>query len=156
EEGYILVSAYEDDAFLRLCRAIRNDKLARLYKTHDVRVRPESQREIYAALEAWARDKTKEEVARILDRAGVITQPVWNAKEVASQPHWRERGSIFWMDDPTYGDLLAQGPAYRMSETPPRVKWSMKPVGADNEQIYGKLCGLTKAELERLEAEENI
>ena len=156
EEGYILISAYEDEAFLRLCRAIRNDKLARRHKTHDVRVRPDSQREIYAALEAWAQDKTKEQVARILDRAGVITQPVWNAKEVASQPHWRERGSIFWMDDPTYGELLAQGPAYRMSETPPRVKWSLKPVGADNEHIYGKLCGLAKDELERLEADEII
>ncbi len=156
EEGYILISAYEDDAFARLCRAIRNDKLARLYKSHDVRVRPENQREIYAALEAWAADKTKEQVARILDRAGVISQPVWNAKEVASQPHWQERGSISWLDDPTYGDLLAQGPAYRMSETPPRVKWALKPVGADNEVIYGKLCGLTKDEIARLEADEII
>ncbi|KRT65228.1 MAG: L-carnitine dehydratase/bile acid-inducible protein F, partial [Candidatus Rokubacteria bacterium CSP1-6] len=115
-----------------------------------------SQREIYAALEAWAKDKTKEQVAQILDRARIITQPVWNAKEVASHPHWRDRGSIFWLDDPTYGDLLSQGPAYKMSDTPPRVKWALKPIGADNEFIYGKLCGLSAEELKRLEAEEII
>jgi len=156
EEGYILISAYEDADFARLTKAVRQEKLARLYKSHDSRVGPESQREIYAALEAWAKDKTKEQVAQILDRARIITQPVWNAKEVASHPHWRDRGSIFWLDDPTYGDLLSQGPAYKMSDTPPRVKWALKPIGADNEFIYSKLCGLAAEELKKLEAEEII
>ena len=122
----------------------------------DARVQADSQREIYRALEAWAGDKTKEQVAQVLDRADIINQPVWNAKEVASHPHWRERGSIFWMDDPTYGDLLSQGSAFKMSETPPRVKWSLKPVGADNEAIYARLCGLSAEEIKRLEAEEVI
>ncbi len=156
EEGYILVSAYEDGDFAVLCRTIGQPQLARLYKTHEIRLRPESQKEVYAALEAWAKDKTKEQVAQILGKAGIIVQPVWNAKEVATHPHWRERGSIFWLDDPTYGDLLSQGPAYKMSDTPPRVKWAFRPVGADNEYIYGKLCGLSKAEIEKLEAEEVI
>jgi crotonobetainyl-CoA:carnitine CoA-transferase CaiB-like acyl-CoA transferase len=156
EEGYALVSAYEDADFGILCRAIGQGHLARVYKTHDIRVRPESQKEIYAALEAWASDKTKEQVARILGKAGIIVQPVWNAREVASHPHWQERGAIRWLDDPTYGDVLSQGPAYKLSDTPPRVKWSLRPVGADNEYVYGKLCGLSKAEIDKLEAEEVI
>ncbi len=52
--------------------------------------------------------------------------------------------------------VLSQGPAYKMSDTPPRVKWALRPVGADNEYIYGKLCGLSKTEIEKLEAEEVI
>jgi len=156
EEGYILISAYEDADFARLCRVIGQPQLARLYKTHDVRVRAESQREIYRALEEWAKDKTKEQVAQLLDRADIINQPVWNAKEVASHPHWRQRGSIFWMDDPYYGDVLSQGSAFKMSETPPRVKWAFKPIGADNETIYSRLCGLSAEEIKRLEAEEVI
>ena len=156
EEGYILISAYADEDFARLSKIIGQEKLARLYKSHDVRVRADSQREIYAALEAWAKDKTKEQVAQILDRSGIVNQPVWNAKEVASHPHWRQRGAISWLDDPNYGDLLSQGPAYKMSDTPPRVKWSLKPIGADNEQIYGRLCGLSAEEIKRLEAEEII
>lgn len=156
EEGYILISAYKDEDFARLCRIINRPDLAEKYRTHDERVKPESQREIYAALEEWAKDKTKEDVARIMDEADIINQPVWNAKEVAEHPHWRERGSIQWIDDPTFGDVLAQGPAYKMSETPPRVKWVFKPVGADNEYIYTKLCGFSKEELERLEREEII
>jgi crotonobetainyl-CoA:carnitine CoA-transferase CaiB-like acyl-CoA transferase len=156
EEGYILVTAYRDEDFARLCGVTGQEDLATKYRDLDSRLSPEAQKEIYAALEAWAEDKTKEDVARILDEKNINNQPVWNAKEVAEQPHWQERGSITWLDDPTYGDVLAQGPAYKMNETPPRLKTAFKPVGADNEYIYSKLCGLSKADISRLEEEEVI
>src|SRR5216684_2376602 len=79
-----------------------------------------------------------------------------NSQEVANHPHWLERGAVQWLDDPTYGDLLHQGPAYKMSETPPRLKWALKPVGADNELILGKLAGLSSEDLRRLEEQECI
>jgi crotonobetainyl-CoA:carnitine CoA-transferase CaiB-like acyl-CoA transferase len=156
EEGYLLVTAYEDADFARLCRATGLQDLAAKYPDLDARVPPDAQREIYAALEAWAADKTKEDAARVLDDNDVLNQPVWNAKEVAEHPHWRERGSIQWLDDQTFGDVLAQGPAYKLSETPPRLKSAFKPVGADNEYIYTKLAGLSRGEIERLQEEEVI
>ncbi len=112
--------------------------------------------EIYPALEKWAADKTKEQVAQILDAANIINQPVWNSKEVANQPHFQQRGAVRWLDDPTYGDLLHQGPSYHMSHTPARLKWALKPVGADNEYILGKLAGLSAEEIKRLEEQECI
>jgi hypothetical protein len=36
------------------------------------------------------------------------------------------------------------------------VKWAFKPIGADNELIYSKLCGLSAEELKRLESEEIV
>ncbi len=156
EEGYILISAYEDEDFARLCRVVGDGAMAEKYARHDDRVKAESQMEIYPWLERWAADKTKEQVAAILDEASLINQPVWNAKEVANHPHWQERGSIRWLDDPTFGDLLHQGPAYKMSATPPRTKWALRPVGADNEYILGKLAGLSPEDLRRLEQEEII
>ena len=130
--------------------------MAAKYAKHDIRVKPQSQMEIYPWLEKWAADKTKEQVAAILDKANIINQAVWNSKEVANNPHWQERGAVRWLDDPTFGDLMHQGPAYKMSHTPPRLKWALKPVGADNEYILGKLCGLSSEELRRLEEQECI
>jgi len=131
-------------------------KLAEKYAKAANRVKAQSQMEIYPVLEKWAADKTKEQVAEILDKANINNQPVWNAKEVANQPHWQQRGAVQWIDDPTFGDLLHQGPAYKMSVTPPRIKWALKPVGADNEYILGKLAGLGPDELRRLEEQETI
>jgi hypothetical protein len=36
------------------------------------------------------------------------------------------------------------------------VKWALKPVGADNESILGKLAGLTPEDIRRLEDQETI
>jgi crotonobetainyl-CoA:carnitine CoA-transferase CaiB-like acyl-CoA transferase len=130
--------------------------LATKYAKVDARVKAESQMEIYPFLEKWAADKTKEQVAQIMDAANIINQPVWNSKEVANHPHWQQRGAVRWIDDPTYGDLMHQGPAYHLSATPPRIKWSLKPVGADNEYILGKLAGLSSEEIKRLEEQECI
>jgi crotonobetainyl-CoA:carnitine CoA-transferase CaiB-like acyl-CoA transferase len=156
EEGYILISAYSDPDFARLCKAVGNAELAAKYAKHVNRVQPKAQIEIYEALEKWAADKTKEQVAAILDSANLINQPVWNSKEVANHPHFQERGSVRWLDDPTYGEMLHQGPAYKMSHTPPRTKWALKPVGADNEYVLGRLAGLSPEELKRLEDQECI
>src|SRR5271166_61754 len=156
EEGYIMISAYQDQDFARLCKAIGDSTLASKYAKADIRVKAESQMEIYPALEKWAADKTKEQVAAIMDANNIINQPVWNAKEVANHPHWNERGAVRWLDDPTYGELLHQAPAFKMSATPPRLKWALKPVGADNEYIFGKLAGLTPEDIKRLEDQECI
>ncbi|HLN92469.1 MAG TPA: CoA transferase, partial [Thermoanaerobaculia bacterium] len=120
------------------------------------RVKAENQEPIYEAIEAWAKDKTKEDVAAAMDKAGILNQPVWNAKEVSEHPHWKMRGSVQWIDDPIYGDLHHQGPAFKMSETPPRIKWALKPVGADNERVYGRLLGWSKEKLAKMEEAEVI
>jgi len=156
EEGYILLTAYSDPDFKKLCEVIGRADLAGQYATHDERVKAENQAPIYAAMEAWAGDKTKEDVATILDEAGIVNQPVFNAKEVAEHPHWKLRGAVHWVDDPIYGDVLAQGPAYKLSDTPPRVKWTMKPVGTDNENVYGRLLGWSKSKVSEMEEAEVI
>ena len=156
EEGYILISASGDEDFARLCKTVGDGNIASKYAKADARVKAEAQLEIYPFLEKWAADKTKEDVANILDKANILNQPVWNAKEVATNPHWQQRGAVRWLDDPYYGDLLHQGPGYKMSQTPPRLKWAMKHVGADNESILGKLAGLTPEDIKRLEDQECI
>jgi crotonobetainyl-CoA:carnitine CoA-transferase CaiB-like acyl-CoA transferase len=156
EEGYIMISAYEDKDFARLCKAVGESTLATKYAKADIRIKPQSQMEIYPALEKWAADKTKEQVAAVMDTNDILNQPVWNAKEVANHPHWNERGALRWLDDPTYGELLHQAPGYKMSATPPRLKWALKPVGADNERILGEVAGLSSADLKRLEEQECI
>ena len=156
EVGYILVSAHTDEDFKKLCDVIGKKDLATTYAKHDDRVKAENQTILYDALEVWAKDKTKEDVAKLLDKAGINNQPVWNAKEVSEHPHWKMRGAVQWIDDPNYGDLHHQGPAFKMSDTPPRIKWALKPVGADNEKVYGRLLGWTKAKLAQMEEAEVI
>ncbi|NOZ83724.1 MAG: CoA transferase [Epsilonproteobacteria bacterium] len=141
EEGFILISAYKDADFARLAELMNRTDLLDDYAGHSARVSPEGQKYLYGEIEKWTVDKTKEETAEILHGHGINCQPVYNSKEVAENPHWQERGAITWIDDPSFGDVLTQGAFVHMSDTPPRIKWAFKPVGADNHYIYQKLLG---------------
>ncbi len=156
EEGYILVSAHEDDDYATLCNMIGKPDLAKKFPTHKDRLQPENQFTIYAAIEEWAADKTKEEVAAICDQNNIINQPVWNSKEVSEHEHYKMRGTCEWIDDPHFGDLQIQSAGYLMSDTPPRTNWAFKPVGADNEAILAKFCGFGGSDIEKLYEEEVI
>jgi len=156
EVGFCFVSAYKDEDFKKLCGVVGNAELAKKYPTHADRVGSDAQVAIYPALEKWAADKTKEEVWKAFTGADLVSQPVWNSNEAAEQEHWHLRGSMQWLDDPTFGDVLTQGVAYRLSETPGRIKNVFKPVGADNEFVLAKLCGYGGSEIADLEKKEII
>ena len=76
------------------------------YKAHKDRVEGEAQVEIYTALEKWAADKSRSQVAKILQDAGLLAEPVRNDREVYESPHYRERGTVRWLDDPLFGDMV--------------------------------------------------
>ncbi len=151
EEGFILVSAYKDEDFARLANLMGRNDLLDKYASLDARVKPEAQKYLYPEIEKWTSDKTKEEVERTLHSHGVNCQLVVNAKEVANNPHWLKRGALVWLDDPTFGDMFSQGAFVHMSDTPPRVKWVFKPVGADNHYIYQKLLGFGNGKINEYE-----
>jgi crotonobetainyl-CoA:carnitine CoA-transferase CaiB-like acyl-CoA transferase len=143
EARYVMVSAFQDEDFRELCYVIERPDLWEKYKTHKERLKPEAQMEIYGALEQWASDKTRSEVVDILTDAGLLAMPVMNDKEVYECQHFRERGTIRWIEDPIFGDVLVHGgfSVGLLSETPRRVRWVWRPVGADNVRVYHELLG---------------
>jgi crotonobetainyl-CoA:carnitine CoA-transferase CaiB-like acyl-CoA transferase len=154
--GFCFVSAFKDEDFKKLCDLTGNAALVKKYPTHADRVGADAQAAIYPTLEKWAADKTKEEVWKAFTGIGLVAQPVWNSNETANQEHYHLRGSIQWLDDPTFGEVMTQGAAYRLSDTPARIRHVFKPVGADNEHILAKLCGFTGSQIAELEKKEII
>ncbi|WP_457590389.1 CoA transferase, partial [Geoglobus sp.] len=118
--------------------------------SHRERVKPEAQIEIYRALEEWAADKSRSEVVEILNNAGLIAVPVMSARDVYETEHFWERGTLRWVDDPIFGEVLVHGATVKMSETPPRIKWVWRPLGADNIRIYHELLGYPIPKLKEL------
>ncbi len=149
EARYVMVSAFNDEDFHELCDLIDRSDLWEKYKTHKARLKPESQAEIYNALEKWAENKNRTQAVKAITDKGLLAAPVVNDKEVYESSHYRERGSIRWVDDPLYGDVLVQSghSVGMLSETPRRVKWVHRPVGADNVKILHELLGYPMSQI---------
>jgi len=87
---------------------------------------------------------------KTLTDAGLLAMPVMNDKEVYESEHFRQRGTVRWLDDPVFGDVLIQSghSAGLLSKTPRRVNWIWRPVGADNVKIYHEMLGYPMSKIE--------
>ena len=147
---YVMVSAFQDRDFQELCNITGQKQLFDKYKAHKDRVEALAQVEVYLALEKWAAGKTRSQVVKALTDAGILAYPVMNDREVYESPHYRERGTIRWMDDPLYGDILNMSgySTGHLSKTPRKVNWIWRPVGADNVKIYRDMLGYPISKVE--------
>ncbi len=147
---YVMVSAFNDPDFQELCSVIGRKDLWDNYPRHKQRLAPEAQIEVYDALEQWAADKTRTEVSDALNNAGILAYNVKNHREVYESEHLRQRGTIRWLDDPLFGDLLTHCTYSTglMSKSPRRLKWQWRPVGADNVKIYRDMLGIPVKQVE--------
>ena len=162
QEGYTFLAAYNDEAFETLMEIIERPEMAKdpRFSSFQKRTTMENEEALQDLLEEWSLRYPVEEViqrvqAAISKKEGrgatVVTGKVSQPAEVLQEQNWWDRGLFQKVADPVYGELTVQGPAWKMSETPPRLKWLCRPVGADNEFIYLKYLGIGRSQLAALE-----
>ena len=69
---------------------------------------------------------------------------------------WAASSAEVGSDDPDLGRVRVQAPVVQMSDTPGRVEHLGRPLGADNDAVYGDLLGLAPDRLDQLRAERVI
>lgn len=159
KDSYSFVAGFSDINWTGLANIIGRPDLKERFPTTKARIGESKM--LHRELEAWSAHFTSQE---ILDRVQdyvtnkrgpgtVATARLNRPAETLAETHWWERGVFEIMEDPDYGELLLQAPPWKMSRTPPRIKWACRPVGADNEAVYLKYLGLGRERLRALKAE---
>lgn len=159
--GYTFMAAYNDEAFNTLMEIIERPELVEdpRFSSFMNRTSLENEEALQKILEEWS---TQYPVDEVIDRvqaaisrkdgraAAVVTGKVTRPPDTLKEHNWWDRGSFRTFEDPVYGELTLQGPLWKMSETPPRLKWLCRPVGAENEFVYLKYLGIGRSELAEL------
>ncbi len=147
KDGWAFIAAYTDPNFHALCRVVERPDLAQDSRFSNVwaRVQPENEEALREEIEAWSINRTSEAILeKVMADPGpgvVVFGRVESPAEVLSRENWWERGCFRNFSDPVYGDLTLQMPVWRMTETPPRVRWVCRPVGYHNGYVYQKYLG---------------
>ncbi len=160
KDGYSFIAGFSDVNWTGLTNIMGQPDLKGRFPTVRDRTAAAKQPEIHMALEAWSADLTSQEVLErvmnyMLQKRGpgtVATARVNSPKDTLGEDHWWERGVFRRVEDADYGTLLLQMPPWKMSRTPPRLKWACRPVGADNAAVYARYLGLSPSELTALSA----
>jgi crotonobetainyl-CoA:carnitine CoA-transferase CaiB-like acyl-CoA transferase len=94
--------------------------------------RMEHRDEIEALMTAWIAARTRDDVLRAFEDAQAAIAPVLSMAEIANDPHYRARGAIVDVDGTAMQGLVA-----RLSKTPGRIRWSGRPLAADQSDVLG-------------------
>ena len=147
KDGWAHIAGYTDPNFGALCRIMDRLDLPQdpRFATTSARVQPENGRALREAIEAWSLRLTSDEIlAKIMADPGpglVVFGRVESPEEVLSRDNWWERGCFQKVSDPMYGELTLQMPVWRMTGTPPRVRWPCRPTGHHNASVYQRYLG---------------
>ena len=152
DDTFVAIAAPAPEEFRGLCTAMGKSELAEDYrfKDHLVRLKEENAMAILQIIAAWVRTKKPEEVEALAEQYGFAASRVYTVKDVMENRHFRERGFITEIDDPVIGQYNDYEFPVMMSKTSPRVKWSVRPVGLDNEYVMVHHLGKSKDEIKRL------
>lgn len=94
--------------------------------------------------------RSTQELTTLFAAHGVTAVPVYDIAQIMSDPHFQVRGVVTTVPDEA-GRPVAMHPVIpRLSATPGSIEHTGPPLGAHNEEIYGRL-GLSAADLAALE-----
>jgi crotonobetainyl-CoA:carnitine CoA-transferase CaiB-like acyl-CoA transferase len=120
------------------------------FKNHDVRLQEENAAALLKIIGEWARTKTAGEIEDLAEKYHFAASRVLNAKDICENAHLKGRGFMTQVDDALYGEYLDHEFPVMMSRTPPKKKWSARPVGFDNEYILKNILGKTGDDIKKL------
>ena len=82
-------------------------------------------------------------------RAQALRGAVHDSVELLNDPHMIERGMVVTVDHPVRGKFTMPGCPIKLEDSPAEVK-SAPLLGQNNGEVYGKMLGLSGADLDAL------
>ena len=158
KDGQIMVGGGHDRLWYRIWRTVGKDLPAvEQHIVEDPNLREVTARlphykqvQTYTSMCEWMKDNTRSEAETKLQAEEVASGGVSFIDEVCEFPHYKYRGHMEVVDDTLYGSVLIGASAFIGHRTPGRVKWIGRPTGYDNEDVYRRLLGFTKADMDGL------
>ncbi|MFE7194516.1 CaiB/BaiF CoA transferase family protein [Kitasatospora sp. NPDC057541] len=141
-----------DPLFRRLTAVMGRPELADAPEYATRLARSEHADGLYAIIAEWVAGHTADDLARLLNDAGVPASPLMSIADIAADPHYRERGSVVQVEDAEFGELPMPAPFPRLSRTPGSIRSTGPALGEHNAEVYRDLLGLGPSDLAALRA----
>ncbi len=150
DDKWVSIAVGSEEEWRALCSAMDKPELASDSRFKTAALRKQNEVALDETITSWTSTQDRWEVARKLQAVGVAAFPSLNAKDIAEDPHLRERGYLVELEHPEVGTRKHAGVPWKMSETPCSVKSPAPIRGADTEQVLKSLLGYTSDRVEQL------
>jgi len=151
-DGYVALNVPDDLVWARLATAVGRSDLIEDPRSASGTSRAANAEFLQPILEAWMADKTRQEVVDTLNAAGMPTGPVYTARDVFADPHFRTRGMLVDIEDPEVGRHTFARSTPHLASAPAIVQHPAPALGQHTREILEELLGYPRAEVDDLAA----
>ena len=111
--------------------------------------RAEHADELDEAVGSWIAERDRDEVVRAFEEAQAAVAPIYDVRDVLTDPQFAALGSLVRVPDPELGSVLMQNVLFRLSETPGEIRSAGPSIGQHTEEVLGEL-GIDAEEIAEL------
>jgi len=152
-DGYVALNVPDDGIWARLATAMGRPDLVDDPRAADGAARAAHADFLQPILEEWMADKTRAVVVDVLNDAGMPTGPVYTARDVFSDNHFKVRGMLAEVEDPEVGTFAFARTPPHLSAAPEIPLEPSPGLGAHPREILEGILAFPPEEVERLAAE---
>jgi benzylsuccinate CoA-transferase BbsF subunit len=149
DDRWVAIACWSDDEWARLASIIGvADPSLESLEARRARVD-----EVEEAVAAWTRDRTRADIADLLQRDGIEAVPIQDFGDVHGDEQLAARGHFVPLTHPFMGAGLYERNGFRLSDAPSGYDRAGPTLGQDDDAVLQGMLGLGRDEIERLRAE---
>lgn len=150
KDGYVYIIVNQPSHWRRFCKIIGREDLIEDPRTNNPETRVKNRSFVNEVVSNWVKDKTVDEVIKLLDEAQLVVMPILNFSQIVENEHIRARDMIVEVHHPTLGKLPIYGVGPKFSLTPGKIRSAAPLLGQHNEEIYQGLLGFSREKMGEL------
>ncbi len=151
DEGWIAIGANGDSIFSRFAQAIGHPEWRDDAELQTNAGRVKRVEWLEQEIGQWAASQTMEEAMAALVAAEVPAGPVYTIREIASDPHFKERGAVTSFSWEEADEIIAMpGVVPKLNEHPGSIRFVHEAIGQDTARVLSEILALSDSDIEQL------
>jgi len=157
-DQWAAIAANTEDEWRALCETLGHGEWLVDPRFKDQPSRKANEETLDTLIESWTIRRSPTEVMHTLQAAGVAATPVLNTEGLCTDPQFQQRNYTVAIDHPVTGSIPVAGIPGIYSALPKQdLQYTAAPrLGQHNEDVLGRLLGLSAAEIARLKEEQVV
>jgi benzylsuccinate CoA-transferase BbsF subunit len=151
EDRWCAISVFTDDEWQSFCKVIGNPELVGDVRFSSLVSRKENEEELDKMINEWTKNRTAEDVMKLMQTAGVAAGVVETAEDqIMHDPHLKQREFFWELESPETKKYVTKGaPFYRLS-----IRVRQGPLlGENNDYVLKNILKLSDEEIVELKKE---
>jgi len=148
DDRWCVIAVFNHDEWQALCRLMGKPEWVGQDRFANLQSRADDSDELNELIGRWVASYSPECLMGMLQEAGVPAAIVYDARDLANDPHLSERGFFVKLMHPVLGEIRADGTPIRLSETAALFNRAAPLLGEDNRRVFLDLLGLDEKQYE--------